>query len=187
MRTSVIGSSRPSRVVRGTAKKAKNHHLVILGILEIQLLRSFWASITSVLESVFSLRNPPPSLSYTSLGNCFGERVGVLYLEIGACLWRMRINPECNSAKRDAEPMERPTLHQLKLLLKEDEIFRDYFNTFLNLPVRISAAQNPKNLFFPDFPRFCADIFQESEVRCRNSLVRDCSEAPAAPRRENKI
>ena len=105
MRTSVIGSSRPSRVVRGTAKKAKNHHLVILGILEIQLLRSFWASITSVLESVFSLRNPPPSLSYTSLalGNCFGERVGVLYLEIGACLWRMRINPECNSAKRDAE------------------------------------------------------------------------------------
>ena len=35
--TRVIGSRRPSRVVRGTRKNAKNHHRVIFGILDIQL------------------------------------------------------------------------------------------------------------------------------------------------------
>ena len=35
--TRVIGSRRPSRVVRGTRKNAKNHHRVIFGMLDIQL------------------------------------------------------------------------------------------------------------------------------------------------------
>ena len=43
--TSVIGLRRLRRVVRGTIKNEKNHHLVILGILEIQFVRSFWASM----------------------------------------------------------------------------------------------------------------------------------------------
>ena len=41
------------------------------------------------------------------------------------------------NATRDAlGAMEVPTLSQLKLLLNKDHIFRDYFNTFLSLPVR---------------------------------------------------
>ena len=40
-----MGLMIPSLVVRGTKKKAKNHHLVILGILAIQLDKSFCASI----------------------------------------------------------------------------------------------------------------------------------------------
>ena len=46
--TSAMGSRRFSRVVRGTIKKAKNHHLVIFGMLEIQLEMSFWASMAQM-------------------------------------------------------------------------------------------------------------------------------------------
>ena len=50
--------------------------------------------------------------------------------------------------------MDLPTLHELKSLLKEDSVFRDYFNTFLNLPVSKKPIENPESSF--GFCRFFA-------------------------------
>ena len=59
--TRLMGSSRPSLVVRGTRKKAKNHHLVILGIPAIQLEISFCASILATCSNDEELvREKPP-------------------------------------------------------------------------------------------------------------------------------
>ena len=54
---------------------------------------------------------------------------------------------ELLSAQRMAHSsnMELPTLAEFKALLEEEKLFRDYFNAFLNLPVRDSSNPTRKS------------------------------------------
>ena len=130
--TSAMGSRRLSRVVRGTIKKEKNHHLVILGMLEIQLEISFWASMAQMSQSALSVFWRPRWQGRTPVYTRDREKLAVdaLYLE------RAHAHIFCVRTRRELAGMEVPTLSQLNLLLQEDRTFRDYFNIFLSLPVR---------------------------------------------------
>ena len=85
-------------------------------------------------------------------------------VHIGAATDATRIDGTHHSATS----MEVPTLSEFKLLLKRDHVFRDYFNTFLSLPVRnsIYMARN-----YAIMHLVSADIFQEGKVCCGNRVV----------------
>ena len=142
MRSMCVGWIRPSRVVRGPKKKAKNHHLVILGMLDIQLEMSFWASILAaendrcsrhchVLTVVRFIWNSCPPTRRDLIGqdpasvsgwSCKRQWVE-LQASVGGAGWSLAMGV--------------PNLGEFSALLQEDAIFRDYFNLFLNLPVSV--------------------------------------------------
>ena len=109
---------RPRRVVKGTKKKAKNQYLVTLGIPAIQFEMSFCASILRKL------------LKQQKVFEAFLFSVG------GRGLLRAQRNALCmlDAFFFSSEKMGE-SLKEFRETLQKNDIFADYLNAFLNLPV----------------------------------------------------
>lgn len=62
--------------------------------------------------------------------------------------------------------MEFPTLDQLQILLQKDKAFRDYLNTFLNLPVKKLIKVNCLFCLLVDILQvFCRRFTYDAEIK----------------------